>query len=123
MTITKGNAHEQSCFYIGLRNMGLPMASNLLRAGHQVAGFDTAPGDAAGVKAAGISLAASVQEAVRVADAVTLPNGTLLLNVYKQAVPPAQQKRTAKHPQFWPLVTRMLPAVRLSSRKANNAGP
>jgi len=59
-----------------------------------------------------------------VADAVItmLPNGALLLNVYKQAVPPAQQKRTAKHPQFWPLVTRVLPAVRLSSRKANNAG-
>lgn len=73
--------------------MGLPMASNLLRAGHQVAGFDTAPGDAARVKAAGISLAASVQEAVRVADAVItmLRNDAILLNVYKQAVPPAQQ--------------------------------
>ena len=45
--------------------MGLLMASNLLRAGHQVAGFDTAPGDAARVKAAGISLAASVQEGAR----------------------------------------------------------
>jgi hypothetical protein len=29
--------------------------------------------------------------------------------------------RSAKHPQFWLLVTRVLPAVRLSSRIANNA--
>ncbi len=82
--------------FIGLGNMGLPMASNLLKAGHQVAGFDTAPSVAAGVKAAGISLAASVQEAVREADAVItmLPSGAILLKVYEQVVPAAKQGAT-----------------------------
>ena len=30
--------------FIGLGNMGLPMARNLIKAGHQVAGFDVAKG-------------------------------------------------------------------------------
>ena len=30
--------------FIGLGNMGLPMALNLVRAGHRVTGFDLAPG-------------------------------------------------------------------------------
>ena len=36
--------------FIGLGNMGLPMARNLLKAGHQVVGYDVVPAarDAAG---------------------------------------------------------------------------
>ena len=30
--------------FIGLGNMGAPMAANLVKAGHQVTGFDLVPG-------------------------------------------------------------------------------
>jgi 3-hydroxyisobutyrate dehydrogenase len=48
--------------FVGLGNMGLPMAMNLLKAGHQVMGFDReqAPMDA--LKQAGGSLAATLQD-------------------------------------------------------------
>ena len=39
--------------FIGLGNMGLPMAQNLLKAGHAVAGFDVTHGAAAALAAGG----------------------------------------------------------------------
>jgi 3-hydroxyisobutyrate dehydrogenase len=79
--------------FIGLGNMGLPMASNLVKAGYLVIGFDTAAAVSAGVKAAGIRIALSVQEAVREADAVItmLPSGSSLLKVYEEAAPAAKK--------------------------------
>ncbi len=70
--------------FIGLGNMGLPMASNLLKAGHAVQGFDVVPAANAAAAKAGISIAASPAEAVKGADAVIsmLPNGKLVLEVY-----------------------------------------
>lgn len=70
--------------FIGLGNMGAPMAANLVKAGHQVTGFDVA-----GVTVEGVSAASSAAEAATGQDAVItmLPNGEILRAVYGQIVP------------------------------------
>jgi len=73
--------------FIGLGNMGAPMAANLMRAGHNVTGFDlVAPCPE------GVYKAQNVLEAVRGADVVVtmLPNGAILRNVAAQVVPAMQ---------------------------------
>ena len=74
--------------FIGLGNMGAPMAANLAAAGHQVTGFDTAA-----PAPAGVTLAASATEAVSGADVVftMLPNGQILRDVADQIIPAMQQ--------------------------------
>jgi 3-hydroxyisobutyrate dehydrogenase len=70
--------------FIGLGNMGAPMAANLVKAGHAVAGFDTAAPCPHGVVQA-----ASAAEAARRADVVItmLPNGAILRAVAAEVVP------------------------------------
>lgn len=74
--------------FIGLGNMGAPMAANLAAAGHQVTGFDTAA-----PAPAGVTLAASATKAVSGADVVftMLPNGQILRDVADQIIPAMQQ--------------------------------
>ncbi|QPM90586.1 3-hydroxyisobutyrate dehydrogenase [Pseudooceanicola algae] len=64
--------------FIGLGNMGAPMAANLAQAGHEVTGFDRAQ-----VSVAGVAMAASAQAAARDAQTVVtmLPNGEILRSV------------------------------------------
>jgi 3-hydroxyisobutyrate dehydrogenase len=75
--------------FIGLGNMGGPMAANLVKAGHAVTGFDLVPAAQETAKAAGVSIAASAAEAVANADIVItmLPNGRLVLNVWNEIAP------------------------------------
>ena len=63
--------------FVGLGNMGGPMARNLLKAGHEVAGFDLSPEALAGFAAAGGTRAASAAEAATGAEFVItmLPAG------------------------------------------------
>ncbi|HEY4252776.1 MAG TPA: 3-hydroxyisobutyrate dehydrogenase [Roseomonas sp.] len=63
--------------FVGLGNMGAPMARNLLKAGHAVAAFDLVPAALDAVAAAGATRAASAAEAARGAEAVItmLPAG------------------------------------------------
>lgn len=70
--------------FIGLGNMGAPMAANLVKAGHEVTGFDTA-----GVTVAGVATAASAAEAATGADVVItmLPNGAILRAVAAEVIP------------------------------------
>ncbi|KAE9631669.1 3-hydroxyisobutyrate dehydrogenase [Parasedimentitalea maritima] len=70
--------------FIGLGNMGGPMAANLAKAGHQVTGFDMAE-----VEIDGVSMAASGAEAATGADVVItmLPNGQILRAVADQIIP------------------------------------
>ena len=70
--------------FIGLGNMGAPMATNLAKAGHDVAGFDVA-----GTTAEGVRVADSLEAAVDGMDAVItmLPNGSILRQVAAQAIP------------------------------------
>ncbi|WP_235962780.1 3-hydroxyisobutyrate dehydrogenase [Ruegeria haliotis] len=70
--------------FIGLGNMGAPMAANLAKAGHHVSGFDTA-----GVTVDGVTQAETAADAVTGADAVItmLPNGAILRAVADQVIP------------------------------------
>ena len=63
--------------FVGLGNMGGPMARNLLKAGHAVAAFDIVPAAMEPVVAAGAKRAASAAEAARGAEFVItmLPAG------------------------------------------------
>ncbi|WP_298935739.1 3-hydroxyisobutyrate dehydrogenase [uncultured Ruegeria sp.] len=74
--------------FIGLGNMGAPMAANLAKAGHQVRGFDTA-----GVVVEGVTQAQTATEAVADTDAVItmLPNGAILRTVADQIIPRMKQ--------------------------------
>lgn len=70
--------------FIGLGNMGAPMAANLARAGHDVTGFDTvAPCPD------GVTRADSAAQAAAGADVVItmLPNGAILRAVAAQVIP------------------------------------
>ena len=70
--------------FIGLGNMGAPMAANLLAAGHQVTGFDVVAPMPEGVRTA-----TSAAEAAKGADVVItmLPNGDILRDVADKVVP------------------------------------
>jgi 3-hydroxyisobutyrate dehydrogenase len=60
----------QHIAFIGLGNMGAPMAHNLLRAGYRLSVFDISATAVDGLAAAGARPATSVQDAVREADLV-----------------------------------------------------
>ena len=69
---------------IGLGNMGLPMAANLLKAGHRVTGYDLSAELVAKHVANGGTGATSIAEAVRGAEAIVtmLPAGRHVDTVY-----------------------------------------
>ena len=70
--------------FIGLGNMGLPMALNLLKAGHPVRGFDLNAEALAALGGAGGGRAGSVADAVSGAEVVVtmLPEGRHVRSVY-----------------------------------------
>jgi 3-hydroxyisobutyrate dehydrogenase len=70
--------------FIGLGNMGLPMAGNLVKAGHAVAGFDLVPQNLERAAARGVEPQRSAEGAVKDADVVItmLPAGKQVLDVY-----------------------------------------
>lgn len=73
--------------FVGLGNMGAPMAANLAKAGHAVSGYD-----AAGVTAEGVAPAATLAEAVTGMEAVItmLPNGDIVRAVHADIVRQAE---------------------------------
>ncbi len=75
--------------FIGLGNMGNPMAANLVKAGHRVNGFDLVPQNLETAAAHGIEVAADAAATLAGAEAVItmLPAGAHVLNVYDQLVP------------------------------------
>jgi 3-hydroxyisobutyrate dehydrogenase len=79
--------------FVGLGNMGLPMALNLAKAGHDLVGFDVVPAAIEAAGKAGIKIAEPGAAALDGVDTVVtmLPNGKLVLDVYadmlKTAVP------------------------------------
>jgi 3-hydroxyisobutyrate dehydrogenase len=70
--------------FIGLGNMGAPMATNLARAGHDVKGYDTVAPCPEGVMPA--ATAAEVAEAAEVV-LTMLPNGAILRAVAAEVIP------------------------------------
>ena len=77
--------------FIGLGNMGGPMAASLVKAGHAVAGFDPAEAARAAAAEAGVTIAAKLAEAAAGADAIItmLPNGRLVLDCLQTLLPAA----------------------------------
>ena len=70
--------------FIGLGNMGLPMAQNLLKAGHKVQGFDVSKAQMDALTASGGTAASSVKAAASGAEIVItmLPAGQHVREVY-----------------------------------------
>jgi 3-hydroxyisobutyrate dehydrogenase len=73
--------------FIGLGNMGLPMAQNLLKAGHGVTGFDLNPKGVDALQAAGGQAESDLQKVVTAAEVVItmLPSGKEVRDVYLAA--------------------------------------
>ena len=71
--------------FIGLGNMGNPMAANLVKAGHEVSGFDLLPENLDTAKKNGVTIMASATAAVKDADVVVtmLPAGKHVLSVWE----------------------------------------
>ena len=70
--------------FLGLGHMGLPMAVNLVRAGHEVRGFDPAAAAVEAARAAGVTVASSGADAVADADVVItmFPAGRHVIAAY-----------------------------------------
>ena len=79
--------------FIGLGNMGAPMAANLVKAGHKVAGFDLVDVAKTAAAASGVSIARSAREAVAEAETVItmLPAGKHVLASHADFLPAARK--------------------------------
>ena len=75
--------------FIGLGNMGGPMAANLVKAGQKVTAFDLVEASRVQAKADGAGIAESAAAAVKGADVVItmLPAGKHVLSVWNEVVP------------------------------------
>lgn len=78
--------------FIGLGNMGGPMAANLVKAGHAVKGFDLSAEILKTAAASGVSPATSIKDAVAGAETVVtmLPKGVHVLSVWSELVSAAK---------------------------------
>lgn len=79
--------------FIGLGNMGLPMAINLKKAGHSLNAFDTVRDAVKRAQAEGMRPCASIAEAVHDAEFIItmLPNGPIVLKVFEEIIPAARK--------------------------------
>jgi 3-hydroxyisobutyrate dehydrogenase len=75
--------------FIGLGNMGEPMAANLVKAGHAVAGFDLVGARRAAAAVMGVPIAEGPREAVAGADVILtmLPDGKHVLSCWADLLP------------------------------------
>ena len=78
-----------SIAFIGLGNMGGPMAANLVKAGHKVTAFDLVAASRDQAKSDGAAIAESAVASVKDADTVItmLPAGRHVLSVWNEVVP------------------------------------
>jgi len=74
--------------FIGLGNMGGPMATNLVKAGHTVAGFDLVPALLEAAVATGVQPTSDISQAVSGADVVVtmLPQGRHVLTAWTDII-------------------------------------
>ena len=75
--------------FIGLGNMGGPMAANLVKAGHKVQGFDLVVASRDAAQADGVSIANTALDAVKDAQVVVtmLPAGKHVVGVWTEVLP------------------------------------
>ena len=78
-----------SIAFIGLGNMGGPMAANLVKAGHKVVAFDSSRPRAIRPRREGVAMPKRPIAAVKGADVVItmLPAGKHVLSVWQEVVP------------------------------------
>jgi 3-hydroxyisobutyrate dehydrogenase len=79
--------------FIGLGNMGNPMAANLVKAGHNVRGFDLMPENLATAKEHGVTIAPDAASAIKGAEIVItmLPAGKHVISVYEDIAEKAEK--------------------------------
>ncbi|RBP05143.1 3-hydroxyisobutyrate dehydrogenase [Roseiarcus fermentans] len=79
--------------FLGLGNMGGPMAANLVKAGHWVAGYDLVESQKRAAAETGVSVMGSAREAVSGADIVVtmLPAGRHVLAAWDDFLPAAKK--------------------------------
>jgi len=79
--------------FIGLGNMGGPMAANLIKSGEHVLGFDVVPASRDSSAANGVEIVANARSCVENAEVVItmLPAGQHVLSVWKDILPVANQ--------------------------------
>ena len=79
--------------FIGLGNMGAPMAANLVKAGEAVAAFDVVAAAAQAAAQSGVPTAANAAATVANADIVItmLPGGQEVLAVWREVLPAAKR--------------------------------
>ncbi len=79
--------------FVGLGNMGGPMAANLVRSGERVHGFDLAPASRDASAKDGVQIVANAKDTVENADIVItmLPAGGHVLSVWNDILPLARQ--------------------------------
>jgi 3-hydroxyisobutyrate dehydrogenase len=79
--------------FIGLGNMGAPMAANLVKAGESVAAFDVVAAAAQAAAQTGVPIAANASATVADADVVVtmLPGGREVLAVWREVLPAAKR--------------------------------
>ncbi len=72
--------------FVGLGNMGAPMAANLVKAGHRVIGYDATEAARQAAVTRGLTVAGTLAEALREAEAVVtmLPNGAIVRKVWAE---------------------------------------
>lgn len=75
--------------FIGLGNMGLPMAANLVKARHSVTGFDLSPANLKAASSLGVTPALSLLAAIENSTVIItmLPAGAHVLSVYETIAP------------------------------------
>jgi 3-hydroxyisobutyrate dehydrogenase len=105
--------------FIGLGNMGNPMAANLVKAGHAVQGFDLMPDNLSTARDNGVTVMASAAAAVKEAEVVVtmLPAGKHVLAVYSDIVAAA-----AKGTLFIDSSTIDVDSARRAHKIASDAG-
>jgi 3-hydroxyisobutyrate dehydrogenase len=79
--------------FIGLGNMGGPMAANLVKAGERVHGFDVVPASRDASAQDGVQIVATARATVESADVVVtmLPAGEHVMSVWNDILPAARQ--------------------------------
>ena len=107
--------------FIGLGNMGAPMAGNLVKAGHKVTGFDLVKANLDAAAKRGVALGASAADVTKGADVVftMLPAGKDTLAVYEKA---GALKAAAKGTLFIDCSTIDVASAKLAHEMAKAAG-
>jgi 3-hydroxyisobutyrate dehydrogenase len=79
--------------FVGLGNMGGPMAANLVKSGERVLGFDLVPASRDAAAKDGVQIVANARDTVENADIVItmLPAGEHVLSVWNDILPLARQ--------------------------------